>query len=433
MNRRSCLGLLGSASALLLLSPLRLSGGEKKRTSLEPLPQEAPAKIFFAKGEDVRKVTRQLLETLGGMEAIIDKEDIVVLKPNSQQVAQGATNTDVMAAFIEAVLGIPGFQGEIIIADNHQSQEENSRGWTTDKRNGRFNLNELVEFFQNKGFRNVTKYHWHPAGPNPTPLMMDGYGDHVVSHPSEGDGYVWPEDLYYLSPYGNKTILPYPIFTSACSGVTIDLKNGAYKNGRYTGQPVKFINFSALNHHGLYTGVTASVKNFMGVVDMSCGYPAPKPEGTYNTHFNGATSLFKLLSRHRGRLERIPSFWEFYLSPHIFRFRYTGGVLGRFMKTIRKADLHIITAIRVGWGSRTDPNMSYTANAVVAGYDPVALDCWASENVLLKATKEVRAPKQYVELNDPKIRGGPLQSFLEECRLELGGTLDLKDMSVIKV
>ena len=423
--------LAGSASALLLMKRVKSARGEEPEGRAKPFPREEKAKIYFAQGPDMNRITNELLDSLGGIQALVGKEDIVIIKPNSQQWHQGATNTDVMAAFIQSVLDIPGFIGEIIVADNHQAQVDDSRGWTTDKKNGRFNLNELVAYFNQRGFRNVTKYHWRPAGPNPRPLMMDGSGNSVISHPSDGDGYIWPEGLFYVCPFGHKSLLAYPVFTSSYSGVTIDLKDGPYKNGKYTGQPMKLVNFSALNHHGLYAGATASVKNFMGVVDMSCGYPAPKPSGTYNTHHIGATGIFKVLSRHRDRLQRLPGFWNFYLSPQVFRFRYTGGVLGSFQQNVRRADINIITAIRVGWGSRTDPKKSYPANAVIASTDPVALDYWACENVLLKATKEVDAPESYVRLNDPGIRGGVLRMFLEECRREMGGTLDPQNMVLV--
>ena len=105
---------------------------------------------------------------MGGIESIISKDDIVILKPNAQWWNQGMTNTDAMKAFIEEILRIPGFQGEIIVAENHHFLHwlygANIRGWTTNARNGSFNLNELVNFFRNKGYKNVTKYHWIDAG-----------------------------------------------------------------------------------------------------------------------------------------------------------------------------------------------------------------------------------------------------------------------------
>jgi hypothetical protein len=424
MQRRDMLKFLMSIPMALSMYRLGFSGSAKP--SRQPPPQ-VPATIFKAVDDDPALATRNLLNSLGGIDSIIGKNNIVVLKPNSQWWNQGMTNTDVMAEFIEQILAIKGFSGEIIVADNHQAQKDNDRGWTTEYRNGRFNLNELVEYFQNRGFRNVTKYHWHPAGPNPDPLQFDGHGNNVVESPAQGDGYIWPEKLYYKCPYGNKTILAYPVFTSSYSGITIDLKDGAYKDGAYTGQPVKFINFSALNHHGRYAGATASIKNYMGVVDMSCGYPGPRPSGTYNTHHVGASNLFKLISwamKKSPSITRLPWFYDIYLGQSVFRFRYTGGVLGRFMKHIRRADLNIITAIRVGWGSRIRPDEAFTANTILASTDPVALDYWATANILLPGTKEATANEELTRLHDPNIIDGPLRTFIEECRRELGGTTD---------
>lgn len=402
------------------------SSGEPK-----PFPPETDAAVYRATGPDPALITRKMVGNLGGIESLIDKEDIVILKVNSQWWNQGMTNTDVIAEFVQMILDIPGFAGEIILADNNQSETPTERGWTTDQRNGRFNFNELVAYFNAAGYANVTKYHWHPAGPNPTPLQFGGSGNSVITHPSEGDGYIWPEDLYYECPYGNRCILAYPAFTSAYSGVTIDLKDGAFKNGQYTGQPVKFINFAAMNHHGPYAGVTASVKNYMGVVDMSCGYPAPTPEGTFNTHHIGASATFRWMAHHRKTLRKIPFMREVYERHPVFRFRYTGGVLGKYMKKIRRADLNIITAVRIGWGSRLETDKAYQADTVLASTDPVALDYWATANILYPVTVTVGAPDYYQKMNNPDIEDGPLHTFLQECRRELGGTMDPARIKVV--
>jgi len=428
MSRRHVVKFIASIPAVTCLPSVF---GSEESLINKTAPPEVAAKIYKATGPEPADITRRLIESIGGIESLIDNEDIVVLKPNSQQWHQGMTHTDIMAEFISLILSIPGFKGEIIVADNNQGREPNSRAWITEHRNGRFNLNELVHYFNDAGHENVTKYHWHPAGPNPTPLMLAGSGDSVINHPSEGDGYIWPEDLFYECPRGNRSILAYPVFTSSYSGVTIDLKNGAFKDNKYTGQPVKFINFSALNHHSSYAGVTASIKNFMGVVDMSCGYPAPKPAGTYNTHHIGATFVYKMLSDIRKQLENIPYFWEIYLHRSLFRFKYTGGVLGKFMTEIRKADLNIITAVNVGWGARRNPNLASKTDMVLASTDPAALDYWSAANVLLPASREAGASEDILNANDPGIENGNLRNFLEEFRREHGGTIDPNLISVI--
>ena len=111
----------------------------------------------------------KVIEMMGGITRFIGEDDIIVLKPNAQWWNQGMTNTNAMKGFIELVLNIPRFRGEIIIAENHHFisiLNSNNRGWTTKFRNGDFNFNELVEYFQYKGYRNITKYHWINAGLN---------------------------------------------------------------------------------------------------------------------------------------------------------------------------------------------------------------------------------------------------------------------------
>lgn len=386
--------------------------------------------VYLAQGDTPETNMRHIIRMLGGISAIVGRNDIVVLKPNAQWWSQGTTNTDAMHAFIEAVLNIPGFRGEVIIAENHQHANENSRGWNTEKRNGRFNLNELVASFNARGNRNVSKYHWRCAGPNPSPRQGDASSaSKIVKGPWEGDGYVWDQTLVYTSPLGRKCILSYPIFTSSYSGVTIDFKNGAWYRGRYTGQPLKFINFSALNHHSEYCGVTASVKNYMGIVDMTCGYQGTTPEGFWNAHFIGIRDnvtipLFKYLPwRIRAKVDSLYKMKYFH---------HTAGVLGSIMRDVRMADLNIITAHWVGYGSRIDTHLSGYAKTVLASRDPVALDYIAGKTVLSPLTKEHAPNKAWLnQINDVTNTDGPFHTFLATCHQEGIGNLSPDKIRVI--
>lgn len=390
------------------------------------------SRIYLVRNGAPQQNITKIIEMMGGIETIIKPTDIVVLKPNAQWWNQGTTNTDAMQGFIDLVLGIPNFSGEIIIAENHQYDGDNSRGWDTDQRNGKFNLNELVEHYQSRGYKNVTKYHWRVAGTTALPLEGDAQGNSRVTGPEQGDGYVWLEDSFYLSPAGRKCVMTYPVFTSSYSGITIDLKNGAWKDGTWLNNTnVRFINFSALNHHGLYCGVTASVKNLMGVVDMSCGFPGDLPEGTYNTHHIGVSKL-KELSRRR-------LVWRI-AGTDIFRrycyrnFHHTGGALGYFMKHVRMPDLNIITAERVGWGSRVDLAKSFQSKTILASQDPVALDYMAAREVLLSGTPPQETSSdgyRYHELNNPDIKDGPFHKFLAETVKQGVGTLLTGKMQLI--
>lgn len=384
--------------------------------------------VHIAQGKSPEENMRAVLKSLGGMEQVVSPDDIVILKPNAQWWSQGMTNTDAMKAFIEDVLAIPGFKGEVIICDNHQYAEPNSRAWITENRNGAYNYNELIAYFHSQGHRNVTKYHWQCAGPNPNPLQGDAENSSKrVQGPEDGDGYVWREDLVYESPLGRRCMLTYPIFTSSYSGTTVDLKEGAWKDGSYTKQPVKLINFSALNHHGPYVGVTASVKNFMGIVDMTCGFQGTTPVGYHNTHYIGLRDL-KIPFQYK-----MP--WRIQNMVYNYNFRYfeqTGTVLGRFMKDIRKADLNIITAHWVGYGSRTRVELSGYPKAILASKDPVALDFVASNEILLPLTRQETKDPYLLRLNDSSIQDGPLCRFLAACHEQGIGNLDAQKIRVMR-
>ena len=374
--------------------------------------EKGNAYIYEAKNGTPEQNTKKVIEMIGGIENLIGKDDIVVLKPNAQWWNQGMTNTNALKAFIELVLAMPTFKGEIIIADNHQCYGPrntcNIRGWTTNQRNGDFNYNELIEYFRQKGYCNVTKYHWISGGPFSKdenwkakflrPLKEIGKKlknykpRQIINHPREGDGYVWTNIEYEYN--GRKTKMTYPIFTSSYSGVRIDFKNGAWQNSKYTGQPVKFINFAVLNHHSNFAGVTSAVKNYLGIVDMTCGYKGAKPEGYSNFHYMGIPGL--------------------------------GGAVGTFMNTIRKADLNIITAEWVGFASRIDVKLSTQTKTILASTDPVALDYYGAKYLL----HPLGGPA--VHLNNPDNMHGPFRKYLELCSEISGCVLNEKKMKIKK-
>lgn len=394
------------------------------------------SQVYISRNGTPEENMRKVLEMMGGIEEFIGPHDIVVLKPNAQWWNQGMTNTDAMQGFIDEVLAIPGFAGEVIIAENHQFDGANSRGWSTDERNGKFNLNELVEFYQASGFPNVTKYHWRVAGTTSLPLQGDAQGDSRVNGPQDGDGYVWLEDTVYVSPAGRQCVMTYPVFTSSYSGITVDLKHGAWKNGSWLPEkPVKFINFSALNHHGGYCGVTASIKNFMGVVDMSCGWPGDEPDQTFNTHHIGVSKInsWKKNKTFVSIMSRLRLYGKF--SSYCYRdFHHTGGALGYFMRHVKMPTLNIITAERVGWGSRIDLEKSVRTKTILASKDPVALDYISARDIVLPITPTDLpfwdSGYTYSELNDPDNKQGPLYRFINEASLQGIGNFNVDKITL---
>jgi len=373
--------------------------------------------IFLSRNGSPAENLKKVIGMIGDIEKIIGPEDIVLIKPNGQWWNQGMTNTDAMHAFIELVLAIPEFKGEIIIAENHHFPVDNSRAWTTKERNGAFNFNELIEHFNAAGYPNVTKCHWHDGGASKHPSWGGAENGGVVDGPWEGEGYVWCPDNVYVAPSGRKAMMSYPVFRSKFSGLLIDFKYGPWKKQKYQEIPLKFINFSAVNHHG-QTGVTAAIKNYLGIVDMTCGDRGLRPKGFHNFHNIGFSALPAII---KYPLEKIG--WN-------DTGEYIGGAVGTFMKTIRKADLNIITAEWVGWGDRTDPQRGSRARAIIASRDPVALDYWSAKYILLPATKKHAISKKFVEWNDPDKIGKPFHGLLASCAAQGAGTMDPNSIQV---
>ncbi len=330
---------------------------------------EGFSKVYVAKNGTPEENLKKVMEMMGGIEKFIGINDIVILKPNAQWWNHGRTNLAAMKSFLDLVLKIPGFKGEIIIAENHHFMDEflpddemdNVRGWihfgeiNGDIDGVNHNLNTLIELFHKKGYKNVSKYHWRDGGPKHN-KWGNGQNGGIVKSPSDGDGYVWTDiDYTFTEDFGFKkwkVKMTYPIFTSSYSGITIDFKNGAFKrdkvgNDNYlSDRPVKFINFAVLNTHGEDTGITSSIKNYMGITDLSCGSWGLEPKGYVNVHQCGDSQY-----------------------PYA-----KAGPIGYFIKTIRKADLNIVTAEWVGWGSRTDITKATQMRTILASTDPIALD-----------------------------------------------------------
>jgi len=383
--------------------------------------------IYESKNGTPEQNMAKVLEMLGGIETLIGKDDIVIVKPNAQKIRHNMTNTNTMREFIDQVLNIPGFAGEVIIAENNHCHPDNSAGWTTEHKNGDYNLNELIAYYNDRGIKNVTKYHWRDAGTVLNSVIRDSERGKIVSGPDEGDGYVWSDEDYYYK--GRKTKMTYPIFTSSYSGTTIDFKNGAWKSGKYTQQPVKFINISALRNHS-NAGVTATVKNYLGVVDLTCGYHGQEPAGYYNFHYIAvdwpSISVLReamksfITSKFAKRQKTIRKVAGF-VGPQNGAI---GGAVGHFIKTIRKADFNIITAEYTGHeGRRKTPIHTKT---VLASTDPVALDYYAGKYVLYPLGGK-RA-----EYNNPDNIRGTFRKYLELCCAEGVGTLNEAEMVVHK-
>lgn len=311
--------------------------------------------VFIARNGTPEQNMKKIVEMIGGIHRIIESNAVVILKPNCQWTSYAGTNTNVIKCLIDIILDHPdGFTGEIVIGENvhatgydekgerHDRWADEHRGFTTTDRNGDYNIVELVDHYRSKGFSNVSYSEWYTFEPRENPTRAGK----VVSSIEVDDGYVHTDIEYYCPENGRTTRMSYPIFTTP-NGTKIDFKNGIWNGSGYSDQPLRFINIPVLKDHGSwYAGVTCSIKNYLGIVDLA-----------YFAESN----------------------FHFMLLPGIF------GAVGTFMKTIRMADLNIVDAT---WVQVDELGPTFlNTNLVLGGVDPVALDYFAAKQILFPLSR----------------------------------------------
>lgn len=379
---------------------------------LRKKPTEALCTVYRAVNGASEENLVKIIEMLGGIQKIIGHDDVVVIKPNVQWWNQGAPNLCALQAFVELIMEQRpgGFRGEVVIAENcHRGQyPANSRysGWASRfQRNAEIsgvnNMNDLSSLLKKKYGNRFTTCHW----------LDVAFGSKRVSGPLDGNGYVFCDGTsgvpLIACDNGRKgqnyraTIMTYPVFTTD-NATVIDFKHGIWEKDSYTGQPLRFINFAALNHHSSYCGATSAVKNYMGVTDLSGG---PDPH-------NGGRLTADYYNFHSFPFNK----WEKGPEPGML-----GKEIGTFMKTVRKADLNITTAEWVGLSSRVVPPVAHT-RTVLASTDPVALDYHSAKYVLY--------PSSGVSIHNPDNKNGPLAQYLMRCAKEYGGIFEEEKVQI---
>ncbi|RLB12256.1 MAG: hypothetical protein DRG82_17270, partial [Deltaproteobacteria bacterium] len=347
----------------------------------------------------------RVIDLAGEIEKVVGQYDVVVIKPNVQWWNQGAPNLQALQRLVDMAMNRPGgFKGEVVIAENvHRGSrpwESKSSGWArtfewnSDVRDIR-NMNQLCEHLKKRYGDQFSVCHW---------IDVDSGGKRVFD-PKDGPGYVYCDgtgDVPLISfdngLGGEKrraVIMTYPIFETD-KGTIIDFKNGVWEKGAYTGQPLRFINFAALNHHSTYCGATSAVKNYLGISDLSGG---PDPH-------NGGQLTGEYYNFHSFPFNK----WAPGPRPGMI-----GAEIGCFMSNIRKADLNITTAEWVGLASRVKPPMART-RAVLACTDATALD--------YHATKYLLYPNSGMAIHNPDDPKSPLHQYLWACAQEGGGVFD---------
>ncbi len=389
-------------------------------STLEPVTRDLkeasrnmqPGTVIFrsVNGTPAENLTK-VIDLMGGIEKLIGSDDIILIKPNIQWWNQGAPNLAALKTFVDLIMERPGgFKGEVVLAENcHRGPrpwESTSSGWAHDFEinsdlSNVSNYNELTRIIKDKHKVRFSARH----------LIDVGAGNKRVYGPPGGTGYVYCDGSNGVPRItcenGEKdsnyraTIMTYPMIKTD-KGTTVDFKNGVWEKGSYTSQPLRLINLSALNYHSTFCGMTSSIKNYMGISDLSGGSDPQKGGRLIKDYHN-----FHSFSFDGSSPGPVPGM--------------LGAAIGTFMKTVRKADLNITTAEWIGLSSRTDPPVAQT-RAVLASTDPVALDYHSAKYLLF--------PNSSLSIHNPDNPQGPLYPYLARCAESTGGFLDEKGVEV---
>ena len=282
-------------------------------------------------GDNDLKIYRSTtVSALSGPDGIIASDDVVVIKINYQWTGQGGTNTDLLRGLIRALVDHPdGFTGEIVVGEN--AQFASVQGFDRAGNNAQdraLSPHDVVVGFQDQGFQ-VSHSDWtsvRSSRTNEGEPCDQGWG-YVVLDTEAG----W---------------VSYPKFKTG-SGTCVSLKAGVWDpNGRaWDRSRLKLINLPMLKPHNSTYGVTACVKNYMGVVTNSLGT---------NSH-NGVR----------------------------------GGLMGAVMAEIGLPDLNILDCIWIcghpGLGPNVGSGSTTRSDQLLASTDPIAADIWATSNILIPA------------------------------------------------
>jgi hypothetical protein len=363
MSRRSFLRYHGIASSALTLSPFFL----ERITSVCEAAASLTRVYKVMNGVDCFQNIAKLWELLGGPSAYINATDVVVIKGNAQWPNQGYTHTGCIKAVIDSILAIPGFSGEILLCDNIQgggggagtygfdvAPANRINNWPT------MNWTELGTYYQNLG-KPVATVQWQNDTTWRSPQAVPSF---LVWNPADGPGWT----RYFLNYNGRNTYISSPVFQSPTTpGRMIDMKNGVWENGSYTGRKVKAIFMPTLNNHDYdgggdedYAGITSAIKSFYGATEIFHGSPSYVSDdyvwnGFYSIHSSSYTQFDALAA---------------------------GNLVGTFINNLYAPVLYITPAIYSGWYNRVATNGAAFTNTVLACTNPVTLDYVACRDVI---------------------------------------------------
>ena len=263
-------------------------------------------------------------DALAGPTGLISPDDVVLLKVNAQWKYRGCTSSDVVRGLIQRILEHPdGFRGEVVIFDNGQGQgsmDGDARGW------GRYSDSSVQANAEDPSHSFSYLANSVFAGQRVSTYLLDDIRNTFIAETDhQTDGYrIWEG-------------VSYPCFTTV-EGNRVELREGLWNGTRFVDR-IKLINMPVLKTHD-GCGVTASLKNFYGVLSM----------------------------RH---------------PPRGYHYGEAGKVWGEMIARVRAPVLNILDCIWISLHHHCGYPASHTSrlNRLLASVDPVALDFWASKYI----------------------------------------------------
>lgn len=322
--------------------------------------------------EGLKLYRSDTVSPVSGPDGLIAADDVVVVKINYQWSERGGTNTDVLRGLIRRLVDHPdAFVGEIVVCENAQfASVSNFDRPLNNAQDHSLSPHDVVVEFQGLG-HTISHYDW-TARRN---TEAEEYSEGDMS-----DGYVvYPYDAVL---HGK---VSYPKFQTSY-GTFVSLRHGVWnpESSTYDRGHLKFINVPVLkSHHSTY-GVTACVKNYMGVVSGSSAL------GT-NSHS---------------------------------AIRY--GILGALLGEIQLADLNLLDCIWINANPYSGPGTTYGGatrrDVLVASTDPVAADIWSTVNILIPAFIENGySPPWPFPSADPNDPSSEFREYLDNSMYQILG------------
>ncbi|MBW2523589.1 MAG: hypothetical protein JRI23_05415 [Deltaproteobacteria bacterium] len=360
-------------------------------------PRDLTNHVLVARNGTPEENVLAVLAAAGGIERFIDIDDVVVLNPNGQWPRQGYTNTACMKALIDAILARPGgFDGEVIIAEHvHRSPSEALNGnycWNISAGANRENnwpdmsYFELVQHYHDNGHPNVTANPLYDSSQSPDWSPVAGPSE--VAAGEQG----WVRNTYTTQSTGGIVRLAHPILRSSYSDALIDLHDGVWEGGGYSGRAVKLIFLPTLNNHSSfnnedYAGPTSAVKCHLGIVEFA---------GTEGVHLHD-------IGYGNGHPEAV------------------GESVGHLITQILHPSFYLTCAEYTGHRGRTATEATHTRTVGLC-LEPVTLDYWMCKYVMypIATSQDFMNPD-----NDNNLR-----KQLQGCHDKGVGTMVEADMTI---